>query len=367
MTRYVVVKLAADDEFLLIAAGEIRACARPGRRRARRWPPIACAVALPAARRRRNPKVTKSALAQVAQQPIHGQAERRDDGVMQAILREYARRRSGARPRRRAWLPDALLEHVDDLARTAPAACPPSHASARSGHFLRRRTGRRSRPHASRSCRDRPRLCRRRDGRRGSLTDTTGAPREPCRRSGGGSSSPTISRTSCARSCGRRSDEPHHPPGAHDHGAVAAIVEIVELVADQDRRHAAFLEPPHEAQQPVAFRAGGNTAVGSSRIRRRGSWKSARTSSTCWRPPTDSVETRASNRSSVPRSLATLCEARTQRLEIKNAVAQFRSAEDQILLDRQATSISLKCWWTSEMPACLASRRRTHRDRSPET
>jgi hypothetical protein len=44
-----------------------------------------------------------------------------------------------------------------------------------------------------------------------------------------------------------------HTPGAHNNGAITTIVEIVKLVADQDRRHAALLETANEVQKPIAF------------------------------------------------------------------------------------------------------------------
>jgi hypothetical protein len=44
-----------------------------------------------------------------------------------------------------------------------------------------------------------------------------------------------------------------HTAGAHDNGAITTIVEIVQLVTDQDRRHATLLQTANEMQQPVAF------------------------------------------------------------------------------------------------------------------
>ena len=41
--------------------------------------------------------------------------------------------------------------------------------------------------------------------------------------------------------------------GAHHHGAIAAIIQIVELVADQDGRGAAAFQEADEAQQPIPF------------------------------------------------------------------------------------------------------------------
>ena len=156
----------------------------------------------------------------------------------------------------------------------------------------------------------------------------------PCRVSGGGSSAPTIRRISSARSSWTKIGRADDAAGAHNHGAVTAIIEIVELVADQDRRRAAAFQEANEAQQPVAFVR---------RQHRRRFIEDEKPRVVKQRPDQFDLLTAADRQrrdAGVERNVRAKVfryarKLGAQLLEAQNAVTQFRAAENQVLLDRQ--------------------------------
>src|SRR5262249_46465340 len=131
----------------------------------------------------------------------------------------------------------------------------------------------------------------------------------------------------------------HDAAAAHHDRAVAAIVEVVEFVADQDRRHAARFEAANEMQQSIAFR---RRQYRPPLVRGQGPRLLKRRPERARPRAADSVDTRAWYCSLVPRSFAT--PSKPGRSALKSRIPWRNSGRPRTRFSSTVRgSISLKC------------------------